>query len=108
MSNRPDHFHQHRFPAEVMSYTVWPHYRFPTSHRDVEELLHERGIRMSRQTVRDRAPNFRPLFMGNLRRRAERSGRTWHLDEIAVGIAGRPHWLWPAVDEHTATRDVLL
>ena len=52
MPDRPGHFHRHRFPAEVISYAVWLYYRFPLSHRDVEELLAERGIQVSYETVR--------------------------------------------------------
>jgi hypothetical protein len=102
MPDRPGHFHRHRFPAEVISYAVWLYYRFPLSHRDVEELLSERGIQVSYEAVRRWANKFGPIFAEDLRRRRVRPGRTWHLDEVFLRMNGRRVYLWRAVDEHDA------
>jgi putative transposase len=108
MPDRPGHFHRHRFPAEVISYAVWLYSRFPLSHRDVEELLAERGIRVSYETVRRWANKFGVLFAEELRRREARRGRTWHVDEVFLRMNGRRVYLWRAVDEHGQVLDILV
>ena len=108
MPDRPGHFHRHRFPAEVISYAVWLYYRFPLSHRDVEELLAQRGIQVSYETVRCWAVKFGSLFAKELRRREVRSGKTWHLDEVFLRMNGRRVYLWRAVDEHGQVLDILV
>ncbi len=74
----------------------------------MEELLAERGIQVSYETVRRWVAKFGAYYAQELRRREVRVGRTWHLDEMATRIGGRLHWLWRAVDEHGQTLDVLL
>jgi putative transposase len=101
-------YHGYRFPGEVIAYAVWLYLRFPLSFRDVEELLAERGIRVSYEPVRCWMAKFGPQFETKLRKREARPGRVWHLDEMAVRIGGKQHWLWRAVDENGATIDVLL
>jgi putative transposase len=96
------------FPSTIIAHAVWLYLRFPLSYRDVEELLAERGIRVSYETVRRWVVRFGPHYSAELRKREARLGRTWHLDEMAVRIAGKRYWLWRAVDEHGATLDVLL
>ena len=108
MPDRLGHFPRHRFPAEVISYAVWLYYRFPLSHRDVEELLAERGIQVSYETVRCWAVKFGSLFAEELRRRDVRSGKTWHLDEVFLRMNGRRVYLWRAVDEHGQVLDILV
>ena len=108
MPNRPGHFHRHRFPAEVISYAVWLYYRFPLSHRDVEELLAERGIAVSYEAVRRWAIKFGSLFAEELRRRESRAGKVWHLDEVLLRMNGRRVYLWRAVDEHGQVLDILV
>ena len=96
------------FPGAVISHAVWLYLRFPLSFRDVEELLAERGIHVSYETVRRWVGKFGAQYGEALCKREPRPGRTWHLDEMAVRIAGKHHWLWRAVDEHATTLDVLL
>ena len=91
------------FPGAVIAHAVWLYVRFPLSFRDVEELLAERGIRVSYETVRRWVAKFGPQFATELRKREARPGCTWHLDEMAVRIGGKQHWPWRAVDEHGAT-----
>jgi putative transposase len=108
MLERPGHFHRHRFPAEVISNSVWLYYRFPLSHRDVEELLSERGIEVSYETVRRWANQFGALFTEELRRRQPTRGTTWHLDEVFLRMNGRRVYLWRAIDEHGQVLDILV
>ena len=108
MPERPNPYRGHRFPAEAIAHAVRLYLRFALSFRDVEELLAERGVQVSYETVRRWVAKFGARYADALRKREARTGRTWHLDEMAVGVGGRRHWLWRAVDEHGRTLDVLL
>jgi len=103
-----DVYRGHRFPREVIARAVRLYPRFALSFRDVEELLAERGIVVSYETVRRWVAKFGAYYADELRRREVRAGRTWHLDEMGVRLGGRLHWLWRAVDEQGQTLDVLL
>ena len=108
MPERPNPYHGHRFPREVIAHAVRLYLRFALSFRDVEELLAERGVQVSYETVRRWVAMFGAYYAEELRRRERRVGRTWHLDEMATRVGGRLHWLWRAVGEHGQTLDVLL
>ena len=88
-----------RFPAEVISHAVWLYFRFPLSLRMVEEMLAARSIVVSHETVRQWALKFGQEFANRIRRRMPCVGDKWHLDEVAIKIAGAKHWLWRAVDQ---------
>src|SRR3954454_3134032 len=97
----------HRFPAEVISYAVWLYFRFPLSLRTVEEMLVARGILVSHEPVRQWGLKFGQSLANQIRRRLPAPGDKWHLDEVAISIAGRKHWLWRAVDQHGGVLDIL-
>jgi putative transposase len=99
---------RHRFPAEVISYAIWLYFRFPLSLRMVEEMLAARGIEVSHETVRQWALKFGQSFANQICRHLPAPGDKWHLDEVAISIAGRKHWLWRAVDQHGAVLDILV
>src|ERR687894_177721 len=101
-------FAGHRFPAEVISQAVWLYFRFPLSLRMVEEMLAARGIVVSHETVRQWALRFGQAFANRIRRRLPCAGDKWHLDEVAIKIAGVQHWLWRAVDQTGMVLDVLV
>jgi putative transposase len=73
-------YRDYRFPAEVISHAVWLYYRFHLSHRDVEELLAERGAQISYEAIRRWCLKFGPTFAAELRRRRVRAAEKWHLD----------------------------
>ena len=98
----------YRFPAEVISQAVWLYFRFPLSLRMVEEMLAARGIVVSHETVRRWALKFGQEFANRIRRRLPRAGDKWHLDGVAIKIAGVKHWLWRAVDQTGVVLDVLV
>src|ERR1043165_8474595 len=98
----------YRFPAEIISYAVWLYFRFPLSLRMVEEMLAARGIIVSHETVRRWARKFGQDFANQIRRRLPASGDKWHLDEVAIKIARKKHWLWRAVDQDGMVLDVLV
>ncbi len=98
----------HRFPPEVIGYAVWAYFRFPLSYRDVEDLLAERGVVVSYETIRRWCRKFGQGYANALRRRGPRPGDTWHLDEVFITINGRVHYLWRAVDQHGGILDILV
>ena len=108
MPDPSSRYRGYRYPAEVIAHAVRLYLRFALSYRDVEELLAERGVVVSYETVRHWVAKFGAQYAAELRRRAAPAGRIWHLDEMGVRIGGRLHWLWRAVDECGWTLDVLL
>ncbi len=92
-------YHRHRFPPDIIAHAVWLYVRFNPSLREVEEVLLERGIDVSCETVRRWTRKFGPQIARNLRRRQARPGDVWHLDEVVMKIAGKSFWLWRAVDQ---------
>jgi putative transposase len=102
-------FRGYRFPPEIISHAVWLYHRFALSHRDVEELLAERGIQVSYEAIRQWCLKFGPLLATELRRRhPRRSGDKWFLDEVALTINKRRYWLWRAVDQDGTVLDILV
>jgi putative transposase len=92
-------YKRHRFPPEIIAHAVWLYFRFPLSLRLVEEMLLERGILVSYETVRRWALKFGPDYARRLRRKRPNRRDIWHLDEVMVTISGQKHWLWRAVDQ---------
>ncbi|HSZ28529.1 MAG TPA: hypothetical protein VK784_02080, partial [Pseudonocardiaceae bacterium] len=82
-----------RFPTEIISHGVWLYYRFPLSFHEVEELMLQRGIVVSHETVRQWCAKFGQTYANGLRRRRPRPGDKWHLDEVFITINGRTHYL---------------
>ena len=101
-------FARHQFPPDIIRHAVWLYLRFTLSLRDVEDLLAERGLDVSYETIRRWVLKFGPLFAKELRRRRHRPTSKWHLDEMAVLIAGRRFWLWRAVDDEGEVLDLLV
>ena len=101
-------FARHQFPPAIIRHAVWLYLRFTLSYRDVEDLLAERGLDVSYETVRRWVLKFGPLFARELRHRRPRPTARWHLDEMAVTIAGRKFWLWRAVDDEGEVLDLLV
>src|ERR671926_824495 len=98
----------HRFPAAIISHAVWLYFRFPLSLRHVDEILAARGITVSHETVRQWGLKFGQSVASQIRHRLPRAGDTWHLDEVAVKIADKRHWLWRAVDQNGMVLDILV
>jgi putative transposase len=102
----PPSYAGHRFPAEIISHAVWLYFRFPLSLRMVEEMLAARGIIVSHEAVRQWAHKFGQDFANRIRRRLPGAGDKWHLDEVAIRIAGKKHWVWRAVDQDGIVLDM--
>ena len=104
----PISYARHQFPPAIIRHAVWLYLRFTLSFRDVEELLAERGIEVSYESVRRWVLKFGPVFARELRRRRPRPSSQWHLDEMAVQIGGKRLWLWRAVDSEGEVLDLLV
>ena len=105
---QPVSYARHQFPPDIIRHAVWLYLRFTLSYRDVEELLAERGLEVSYETVRRWVLKFGPAFARNLRRLRPRPSAQWHLDEMAVVIGGKRLWLWRAVDSEGEILDMLV
>jgi transposase-like protein len=98
----------YRFPPEIIQQAIWLYLRFTLSFRDVEDLLAERGIMVSYETVRRWVNHFGPMIAADLRKRRPKPHTTWHLDEVYLKIDGRMLYLWRAVDAEGEVLDVLV
>ena len=108
MRSQPASYHGYRFPPDIISHAVWLYHRFCLSFRDAEDLLAQRGVTVTYETIRQWCQRFGPVYARRLRRRRGRLGDTWHLDEVFVTIQGRQQYLWRAVDEDGDVLDILL
>jgi putative transposase len=104
----PLSYRRHRFPPEIIQHAIWLYLRFTLSYRDVEELLAERGVEISYETVRRWVLKFGPVIARRPRRRRPQPSDRWHLDEMVVRIAGRRMYLWRAVDHEGEVLDMLV
>ncbi len=87
---------------------MWLSYRFLLSYRDVEDLLAERRIAVSYETIRRWCRKFGATYADGVRRRRPRPGDTWHCDEVQLKINGTRQWLWRAVDQDGIVLDILV
>ena len=101
-------YHGHRFPAEVISCAVRWYFRFQLSLRDIEELLFERGVIVTYETIRCWCDKFGKGFARRVKAARPKPGSTWHLDKMFVTLRGEPYLLWRAVDEHGVELDILV
>ena len=98
----------YRFPPEIIAHAVWLYFHFHLSFRDVQDMLAERGIIVSHEAIRLWCTKFGATFAAGLRPRHARAGDNWHVDEVALKICGKRHWLWRAVDHNGVVLDILL
>jgi len=98
----------HRFPAEIISHCVWLYFRFSLSFRDVEEMMAERGVVVSYESVREWCLKFGATYAKRVRAHGPRPGDRWHLDEVFLKIQGKLQYLWRAVDQDGDVLDILV
>jgi putative transposase len=101
-------YKRHRFPPDIISCAVRLYYRFNLSHRDIEDLLAERGITVSRESIRLWCIKFGALYARRLKRKHCGYGDTFYIDEVFVRINGKQHYLWRALDQDGEVVDVYL
>src|SRR5438477_2468657 len=104
----PISYRRHRFPPVVIQHAVWLYLRFILSYRHVEELLAERGLDLSYESVRSWVVKFGPAIARGLRRGRPRPSGRWHPDEMIVRIAGKHMYLWRAVDHEGEVLEILV
>jgi putative transposase len=98
----------YRFPAEIFHQTIWLYLRFTLSFRDVEDLLAERGISLSYETVRRWVNHFGPMIAADLRKRRPKPFSVWRLVEAYLRTDGRMVYLWRGLDSEGEVLDVLV
>src|SRR5215470_7605546 len=101
-------YKNHRFPPQIIAHAVWLYFRFPLSLRLVEEMLLERGIVVSYETIRRWAIKFGEDYARRLRRKSPSRRDIWHLDEVVISINGEKRWLWRAVDQEGYVLDEIV
>ena len=101
-------YKRHRFPPDIISYAVLLYYHFNLSHRDVEDLLAERGITVSQEAIRLWCIKFGAIYTRRLKRKHRGYGDVFYIDEVFVKINGRRYYLWRAVDQDGEVVDVFL
>jgi putative transposase len=105
---KPNIYKRYRFPSEIIQYAVWLYYRFNLSHRDIEDLLAERGINVTYEAIRLWCNRFGPKYATRLKRKHRGYGDTFFIDEVFIKIDGIQHYLWRAVDQDGEVVDVYL
>jgi putative transposase len=104
----PISYARHKFPPVVIQHAVWLYVRFTLSYRDVEDLLAERGLDVSYESIRRWVLKFGPAIARRLRQRRPKPTAHWHLDEMVVRIAGKRMYLWRAVDSEGEVLDIIV
>ena len=99
---------RHRYPGIIIQQAIWLYFRFALSYRDVEDMLAERGIDVSYETVRRWTLKFGAIIARELRQGRPRPDARWHLDEVFVSINGRQLYVWRAVDSEGEVLDILV
>ena len=104
----PPRYKRHRFPPEIIAHAVWRYFRFALSYRDAEELLADRGVIVTYESIRPGSRKFGQGYANARRRRRPRPGDKWHLDEVFIRINGTTHYLRRAVDQGGDVLDILV
>ena len=101
-------YRRHRFPPVIIQHAVWLYFRFSLSYRDVEDLLAERGIDVSYETIRRRVEKFGRSYARRLRHIRPNPSSTQRIDKVFLKIGGTQFYLWRAVDDEGEVLDILL
>src|ERR1700747_3566601 len=105
---KPISYARHRFPPDVIRHAVWLYLRFTLSYRDVEDLLAERGLIVSNESIRRWVLKFGPVIAKNLRTSRPQAFTRWHLDEMVVSLSGKQMYMWRAVDGEGEVLEILV
>jgi len=101
-------YRRHRFPPDVIRRAVWLYFRFNLSFRDVEEIMAERGVDVSYETIHKWVHKFGRLYANRIQARAERPSRVWHLDKIYTKMNGKMVYIWRAVADEGTILDIVV
>ena len=105
---KPISYARHRFPPHVIRHAVWLYLRFTLGYRDVEDLLAERGLTVSNESIRRWVLKFGPMIARNLRMIRPKAYARWHLDEMVVSLSGKQMYMWRAVDNEGEVLEILV
>ncbi len=106
--NNSNIYKRFRFPSVIIQYSVWLYYRSTLSHREIEDLLAERGINVTYEAIRLWCNRFGPKYAARLKRKHRGYGDTFFIDEVFIRIDGKQQYLWRAVDQGGEVVDVFL
>ena len=105
---QPLSYSGYRFPAVIISHCTWLYFRFALSYRDVAEMMAERGVTVSYETIREWSQKFGGTYAKRMRSKRHHLGDRWHLDEVFLTINGKLQYLWRAVDQDGDVLDILV
>jgi len=109
MKNIDPDYRGYRFFPEIISHAVWLYHRYCLSFRDIEDLLAERGVIVSYESIRNWCRNFGLTYGRNIKKYRGRLSDTWYLDEVyIVTVRGERRYLWRAVDQDGDVLDILV
>ncbi len=101
-------YSRHRFPPLIIQHAIWLYFKFSLSYRDVEDLLAERGIDVSYETIRRWVVKFGSAYARKLSKSGPRPSSQRHLDEVFVSINGKRSYLWRMVDSEGEVLEILV
>ena len=101
-------YHRRRFHSDVIKRAVWLYFRFNLSLCDIEELMAERGVDVSYETIRRWIDSYGPIFAKRIKSRSKSPSPRWHLDEVYTKINGKMVYLWRAVDDEGTVLDIVV
>ena len=101
-------YSRHRFHPDIIRRAIWMYFRFNLSFRDVEELMLERGVDVSYETIRRWVDKFGSTYAKRIKSRSENPSPIWHLDEVYTKVNGKMVYLWRAVDDEGTVLDVVI
>ena len=101
-------YHRRRFHSDVIKRVIWLYFRFNLSLREIEELMAERGVDVSYETIRRWIDIFGTVFAKRIKSRSSNPSPRWHLDEVYTKINGKMVYLWRAVDDEGTVLDIVV
>ena len=101
-------YHRRRFHSDVIKRVIWLYFRFNLSLREIEELMAERGVDVSYETIRRWIDKYGPIFAKRIKARSPNPSTVWHLDEVYTKINGKMVYLWRAVDDEGTVLDIVV
>ena len=101
-------YHRRRFHSDVIKRAIWLYFRFNLSLREIEELMAERGVDVSYETIRRWIDRFGSVFAKRIKSRSKSPSPGWHLDEVYTKINGKMVYLWRAVDDEGTVLDIVV
>ena len=101
-------YHRRRFHSDVIKRAIWLYFRFNLSLREIEELMAERGVDVSYETIRRWIDRFGSVFAKRIKSRSKSPSPRWHLDEVYTKINGKMVYLWRAVDDEGTVLDIVV